>query len=68
MSDGQLYIVNGMGVGFLSKGIFNERSTQEIKDAITETHELYQRDKEDRMQWVNQQQSHYEYLKDNIYV
>ena len=38
------------------------------QDAITETHELYQRDKEDRMQWVNQQQSHYEYLKDNIYV
>ena len=68
MSDGQLYIVNGMGVGFLSKGIFNERSSQEMKDVINETHELYQRDKEDRMQWVNQQQSHYEYLKDNIYV
>ena len=68
MSDGQLYIVNGMGVGFLSKGIFNERSSQEMKDVINETHELYQRDKEDRMQCVNQQQSHYEYLKDNIYV
>ena len=68
MSDGQLYIVNGMGVGFLSKGIFNERSSQEMKDVINETHELYQRDKEDRIQWVNKQQSHYEYLKDNIYV
>ena len=60
MSDGQLYIVNGMGVGFLSKGIFNERSSQEMKDVINETHELYQRDKEDRIQWVNKQQSHYE--------
>ena len=68
VSDGQLYISQGMGIQFLSKNIFNERMTQDMKDIIDETHKMYQDDIEDRMKWVEKQPSHYQYLKDNIYV
>jgi len=68
ISDGQLYISQGMGIPFLSKGVYNERLTPEIEDIVNDTHKSYQQDIIDRMSWVKDQQSHYEYLKDNIYV
>jgi len=68
LSDGHVYIVNGMDMSFLPKGIFNERATPEMKDIISETHKLYQEDKKTKLEWVNDQPSHYEYLRDNIYV
>ena len=68
LSDGHVYIVNGMDMSFIQKGIFNERATPEMKDIISETHKLYQEDKKTKLEWVNDQPSHYEYLRDNIYV
>ena len=68
ISDGQLYISQGMGIPFLSKGIFNERLTPEIEKLVKNTHEMYTHSKKNKMKWIEEQPSHYEYLRDNIYV
>ncbi len=66
--EGLLYIAAGQNISPLSQGLFREKLTHEIEYAINDIHTKYQQERQDMLQWAQQQPTHYEYLRDNIYV
>ena len=70
MGEGTIYITAGMGVRPISEAFFKEKRSHEegALQAVRDAHKAYQTDKEIMLDWVSKQPSHYEYLKEHIYV
>tara|TARA_B100000131_G_scaffold95345_1_gene92340 strand:- start:1013 stop:1741 length:729 start_codon:yes stop_codon:yes gene_type:complete len=68
MGEGTIYITAGMGIKPISKAFFDEKRLDVEKEAVKDSHKAYQKDKEIMLDWVSKQPSHYEYLKEHIYV
>ena len=68
MGEGTIYITAGQGIRPISKAFFHEKRSDVEKKAVRDSHRAYQKDKEIMLDWVSKQPSHYQYLKDNIYV
>ena len=68
MGEGMIYVAAGQGVRPFSEHLFFERADDDRLEDIKEYHEGFQEDKKFMLDWVKDQPSHYQYLKDNIYV
>ena len=68
MGEGSIYIAAGQGIRPISENLFFERADDDRLQDIKEYHEGFQEDKKFMLDWVKDQPSHYQYLKDNIYV
>tara|TARA_B100001250_G_scaffold1668_1_gene1484 strand:- start:6625 stop:8196 length:1572 start_codon:yes stop_codon:yes gene_type:complete len=68
LGEGTIYISAGMGYKPFTRSILNERADEERFKQIEQYHNDYCKNKEHMLEWVNTLPSHYQYLKDNIYV
>ena len=68
MGDGAIYIAAGQGIRPFTKRLFFERATEERIDDVKDYHASYRKDRDQMLEWVKTLPSHYQYLKDNIYV
>ena len=66
--EGLLYIAAGMDNRPLTATLYKERSDADRRAVVESVHNEYQRERKFMLEWVKDQQSHYQYLKDNIYV
>ena len=65
---GALYLAAGMDARPLNPMLYNEKADDERRSTVEDIHYNYQHQKQNMLEWVKEQPSHYEYLKDNIYV
>ena len=68
MGEGMIYVAAGQGVKPITEKLFYERADDDRIQDVKDYHVEYQRDKDRMNDWVTKQPSHYQYLKDNIYV
>ena len=68
MGEGSIYIAAGQGIRPFTDRLFFERADDARKEAVEDYHRSYIKDREYMLDWVNTIPSHYQYLKDNIYV
>tara|TARA_B100000029_G_scaffold460637_1_gene491759 strand:+ start:312 stop:1883 length:1572 start_codon:yes stop_codon:yes gene_type:complete len=68
LGEGSIYIATGMGYKPFTRTILNERADEERLKDIEQYHKDYCKNKEHMLEWVQTLPSHYQYLKDNIYV
>ena len=68
MGEGSIYIAAGQGIRPISENLFFERADDDRIQDVKDYHVEYQRDKDRMNDWVTKHPSHYQYLKDNIYV
>ena len=68
---GQMYIAAGMGWRPITEQLYKERASfagSSNHPDLDECHEMWQQDKKKLLEWCKTQPSHYEYLKEHIYV
>ena len=68
MGEGSIYIAAGQGIRPFTDRLFFERADDARKEAVEDYHRSYIKDREYMLDWVKTLPSHYQYLKDNIYV
>jgi len=68
MGEGMIYVAAGQGIRPFTENLFYERADDDRIQDVKDYHVEYQRDKDRMNDWVTKQPSHYQYLKDNIYV
>ena len=68
MGEGMIYVAAGQGIRPFSENLFYERADADRIADVKQYHIDFQKDKEWMLDWVKDQPSHYQYLKDNIYV
>ena len=66
--EGLLYIAAGMDNRPLNPILYKERSDDDRRNVVESIHNEWQRERKFMLEWVKEQPSHYQYLKDNIYV
>ncbi len=68
IGEGMIYVAAGQGVRPFTENLFYERADEDRLNAVKQYHQDFQQDKKFMLEWVKNQPSHYQYLKDNIYV
>ena len=68
MGEGSIYIAAGQGIRPFGDKLFFERADDERIQDVRDYHASYTRDRKFMLDWVKTLPSHYQYLKDNIYV
>ena len=68
MAEGAIYIAAGQGIRPFGDKLFFERADDERIQDVRDYHASYTRDRKFMLDWVKTLPSHYQYLKDNIYV
>ncbi len=66
--EGLLYIAAGMDNRPLTDTLYKERSDKDRRSVVESVHVNWQQERKFMLEWVKDQPSHYQYLKDNIYV
>ena len=68
IGDGIIYIASGMGIRPFTETIFNDLADDERRLDVAEYHDGYCKSNKSMLEWVDTLPSHYQYLKDTIYV
>jgi len=68
MAEGAIYIAAGQGIRPFGDYLFYERADDERIQDVKDYHASYIKDRNFMLDWVKTLPSHYQYLKDNIYV
>jgi len=68
IGEGMIYVAAGQGVRPFTENLFYERADEDRLNAVKQYDQDFQQDKKFMLEWVKNQPSHYQYLKDNIYV
>ena len=68
IGEGAIYIAAGQGIRPFGDKLFFERADDERIQDVRDYHASYTRDRKFMLDWVKTLPSHYQYLKDNIYV
>jgi len=68
MGEGSIYIAAGQGIRPFTDRLFFERADDDRIDQVKDYHASYKKDRDYMLEWVKTQPSHYQFLKDNIYV
>ena len=68
MGEGSIYIAAGQGIRPFTDRLFFERADDDRIDTVKDYHASYKKDRDYMLEWVKTQPSHYQFLKDNIYV
>ena len=68
IGDGIIYIATGMGIRPFTETIFNDLADDERRLDVAEYHDGYCQSNKSMLEWVDTLPSHYQYLKDTIYV
>ena len=68
IGDGIIYIAAGMGIRPFTETIFNDLADDERRLDVAEYHDGYCKSNKSMLEWVDTLPSHYQYLKDTIYV
>ena len=68
MAEGAIYIAAGQGIRPFGDYLFSERADDQRIQDVKDYHASYIKDREFMLNWVETLPSHYQYLKDNIYV
>lgn len=68
--EGSIYIAAGQGYRPINETFYQEKAQFDVDDrrkVVEEIHTLWQQDRQVMIEWVEKQQSHYEYLLEHIY-
>ena len=68
MAEGAIYIAAGQGIRPFGDYLFYERADDERIQDVKDYHASYIKDRNFMLDWVKTLPSHYQYLKENIYV
>ena len=68
IGEGAIYIAAGQGIRPFGDKLFYERADDERIQDVRDYHGQYTRDRKFMLDWVKTLPSHYQYLKENIYV
>ena len=68
IGEGAIYIAAGQGIRPFGDKLFYERADDERIQDVRDYHSQYTRDRKFMLDWVKTLPSHYQYLKENIYV
>tara|TARA_B100000700_G_scaffold324086_1_gene429376 strand:- start:4662 stop:6242 length:1581 start_codon:yes stop_codon:yes gene_type:complete len=68
IGEGTIYVSTGMGIRPFTETIFNDLADDERRKDVSEYHDGYCKSNKSMLEWVNTLPSHYQYLKDTIYV
>ena len=68
IGEGAIYIAAGQGIRPFGDKLFFERADDDRIQDVRDYHASYTRDRKFMLDWVKTLPSHYQYLKDNIYV
>jgi len=68
IGEGTIYIATGMGIRPFTETIFNDLADEQRWNDVVQYDIDYCESKKSMLEWVDKLPSHYQYLKDNIYV
>ena len=68
IGEGTIYVSTGMGIRPFTETIFNDLADDERRLDVAEYHDGYCKSNKSMLEWVDTLPSHYQYLKDTIYV
>ena len=68
IGEGTIYIATGMGIRPFTETIFNDLADEQRWNDVVQYDIDYCKSKKSMLEWVDKLPSHYQYLKDTIYV